>query len=187
MIVRRVPKGCIGSRGACAGECQEEEGEYPMVPVTSTWDGTAGRTRSTAARRPSRLARAGALLAAVAVPVACGGHPTEPTVPFGKGVSLYVDSLYRGKSVTLGGDVADLSKLDGQCGGSDDTPSTFDDCVSSLRIPSGWSATVYRDRKFSGASATYTADVPDLDVVTGPCKPGFNDCISSIRLVPPTP
>lgn len=134
----------------------------------------------------SRRWRFGRNLAAAGILVAaCGSHPTEPTAPFGQGVSMYRDSLYRGKSVTIDDDVSNLVDLSGPCGGSDDgsTPPNFDDCISSLRVPAGWSATVYRDRGFSGASATYTEDVPDLDVVSGPCGPGFNDCISSIRVV----
>jgi hypothetical protein len=130
------------------------------------------------------LLRVRVVSAAVIVCAFAGcGSPTQPTVPFGEGVSLYKDSLFRGKTVTIGADVSDLSKLDGPCNGSEDTSSNFDDCISSMRIPPGWSATVFRDRKFEGASATYTADVPDFDVVAGPCKPGFNDCVSSIRLV----
>lgn len=106
----------------------------------------------------------------------CGAQlPMQPTVAFGEGVTLYPDSLYRGERVTLGGDVADLSQLRGPCQKSEDDPapaSNYDDCVSSLRVPSGWTVTVFRDRGFAGASATYSADVPDLDVVSGPCKPG---------------
>jgi hypothetical protein len=125
-------------------------------------------------------------VAVAAALVACGSSlPTIPTAAFGEGVTLYPDSLYRGERVTLGGDVADLSKVRGPCGGDSEDSSAFshyDDCVSSIRIPAGVTAVVYRDRNFSGASATYVADVADLDVVTGPCKPGFNDCISSIRI-----
>ena len=110
--------------------------------------------------------------------------PTQPTVAFGDGVTLYPDSVFRGERVTLGGDVADFSKLRGPCSESENSnpSSSYDDCVSSIRIPDGWTAVVFRDRDFKGASATYTADVPDLDLVTGPCDPGFNDCISSIRV-----
>jgi hypothetical protein len=125
---------------------------------------------------------AGSLAAALA---GCGSLPTTPTATFGEGVTLYPDSLFRGERITLGGDVADLSKVRGPCGGDSsdsDSLSQYDDCVSSLRIPDGFTAVVFRDRDFKGASSTYTADVPDLDVVTGPCKPGFNDCISSIRI-----
>ena len=115
----------------------------------------------------------------------CGSDlPTQPIVTFGEGVTLYPDSLFRGERVTLGGNVADLSELRGPCGGDSDNnqPSAYDDCVSSLRVPDGWAAVVFRDRDFKGASATYTADVPDLDLVAGPCNPGFNDCVSSIKM-----
>jgi hypothetical protein len=129
--------------------------------------------------------RALAVVAVFAVLSACGSDlPTQPTAAFGEGVTLYPDSLFRGERVTLGGDFADLSKLRGPCSESEDSdpPSHYGDCVSSLRIPDGWTATVFRDRNYSGASATYTADVPDLDVVAGPCRPGFNDCVSSIKV-----
>jgi hypothetical protein len=120
-------------------------------------------------------------------PLSCGGHtlPTQPIVTFGEGVTLYPDSLFRGERVTVGGDVSDLSKLRGPCQKGEDAQdpaSNYDDCVSSIRIPSGWAVTVYRDRGFSGATATYTQDVPDLDVVSGPCRPGFNDCVSSMKV-----
>ena len=123
----------------------------------------------------------------IALLVSCGcdsSLPTQPVVGFGEGVTLYPDSLFRGERVTLGGDVADLSKLRGPCAEDENSnpASSYDDCVSSLRVPDGWAVTVFRDRDFKGATASYTADVPDLDMVPGPCDPGFNDCISSIRV-----
>jgi hypothetical protein len=132
------------------------------------------------------IARAVMAIMLGAALAACGSSlPITPTAAFGEGVTLYPDSLYRGERVTLGGDVADLSKVRGPCGGDSNDSSSFsnfNDCVSSIRIPAGLTAVVFRDRNFSGASATYVADVADLDVVQGPCKPGFNDCISSIRI-----
>jgi hypothetical protein len=126
-----------------------------------------------------------AAIAAGALAAGCGADvPTTPTAAFGEGVTLYPDSLYRGERITLGGDVADLSKVRGPCGGDSDSGqySNYDNCVSSIRIPAGWTVVVYRDRGFAGDTATYTADVQDLDVVPGPCRPGFNDCISSLQL-----
>jgi hypothetical protein len=126
-----------------------------------------------------------AVAAACAMTSGCGAEPpTTPTAAFGEGVTLYPDSLFRGERLTLGGDVANLTKVRGPCGGDSESgqDSHYDDCVSSLRIPAGWTVVVFRDRGFSGPSATYTADVQDLDVVPGPCRPGFNDCISSLRL-----
>ena len=127
---------------------------------------------------------AGLALVLLAFAACASDLPTQPTVAFGDGVTLYPDSLFRGERVTLGGDVADFSKLRGPCneGENSNPSSSYDDCVSSIRIPDGWTAVVFRDRDFKGTSATYTADVPDLDLVTGPCDPGFNDCISSIRV-----
>jgi hypothetical protein len=122
------------------------------------------------------------LAASAMLAPACAG-PTQPTTTYGQGVTLYPDSLYRGHRVTLDGDVADLGKLRGPCTKSEDDPSSYDDCVSSLHVPAGWTITVFRDRGFAGGSDTYTADVADLDVVNGPCKRGFNDCISSIRVI----
>ena len=130
----------------------------------------------------------GATWAAGLLAAGCAGSPTQPIVEFGAGVTLYRHSLYRAEKITLGGDVSDLSKLEGGCEKSSDeysTSSNFDDCVSSLRIPAGWSVMVFRDRRYTGSAATYSADVPDLDLVTGPCRPGFNDCISSIRVFRP--
>jgi hypothetical protein len=130
----------------------------------------------------SRCAIGAAALSGALVMLSACDSPTQPIVDFGQGVTLYPDSLYRGDDVTLGGDVSDLSEVEGPCGGDENTSSNYDDCVSSIRIPEGWAATVYRDRNFRGASATYSADVPDLDVVVGPCDPGFNDCVSSIKV-----
>ena len=134
--------------------------------------------------RRGRIVHAVFGILAAAAPSACGSTlPVTPTAAFGEGVTLYVDSLYRGEQVTLGGDVADLKKVRGPCGdGSEDSFTHFDDCVSSIRIPPGLTVVVFRDRNFAGASATYASDVSDLDVVSGPCKPGFNDCVSSIRI-----
>ena len=123
-----------------------------------------------------------ACLAATATIAGGCSAPTQPTVNYGQGVTLYPDSLFRGDRVTLGGDVSDLSKLSGPCQKSEDDASSYDDCVSSLHVPAGWTVTIFRDRGFAGGSATYSADVDDLDVVSGPCKRGFNDCISSVRV-----
>ena len=118
---------------------------------------------------------AGALL------VGCAG-PTEPTADYGQGVTLYPDSLHRGERVTLNGDVGDLSKLKGPCQKSEDDAGNYDDCVSSLHVPEGWTVTVFRDRGFAGGAATFTSDVLDLNDVVGPCKRGFNDCVSSVKI-----
>jgi hypothetical protein len=130
----------------------------------------------------SQVVISGCMIAAIAGAGGCSG-PMLPTANYGQGVTLYPDSLFRGDRVTLDGDVSDLSKLRGPCEKSEDEGASYDDCVSSLHVPAGWTVTVFRDRGFAGGSATYTADVDDLDVVSGPCKRGFNDCISSVQIV----
>jgi hypothetical protein len=125
-----------------------------------------------------------AIVGFVAGATLCGcAGPTQPTAPYGQGVTLYPDSLYRGDRVTLNGDVGDLSRLKGPCQTSEDEAGNYDDCVSSIHVPEGWTVTVFRDRGFAGGSATFTSDVADFNDVVGPCKRGFNDCISSIRVV----
>jgi hypothetical protein len=49
------------------------------------------------------------------------------------------------------------------------------DRISSIRVPEGWSVTVYKSHDFDGSHETYTSDVRCL-----PEK--FNDAISSIRV-----
>ena len=67
-----------------------------------------------------------ALLAAGAMAAGCGAElPTTPTAAFGEGVTLYPDSLYRGERITLGGDVGDLSKVRGPCGGDGESGSVL--------------------------------------------------------------
>jgi hypothetical protein len=63
----------------------------------------------------------------------------------------------------------------------------FDDCISSILIAPGWSAIVYEDPKYRGASVTITSDVADLDNIKGPCGDDFDDCTSSIRVVRSNP
>ena len=54
--------------------------------------------------------------------------------------------------------------------------------MSSLRVFSGWSVTLYEDKEFEGRRVTVTADTPDLGALSGPCDRTFNDCVSSLRV-----
>ena len=67
---------------------------------------------------------------------------------------------------------------DGQGGAGAD----WDDCISSIRIPSGWEITVFEHDQYSGTSTTFTADVPDLHLQMGPCGNDWDDCISAIQV-----
>ena len=79
-------------------------------------------------RRPGTTGFRRALLAFGIFVIACGAGVTQPTAPFGQGVSLYPDSLYRGKGVTIDGDVANLFDLRGPCGDAENAPTHYDDC-----------------------------------------------------------
>lgn len=116
------------------------------------------------------LAALGLLIAGCA-----GCSPTEPSGA-SDGVTIYQHPNYRGDSRRFAGDERDLKAVVGCSGGS------WDDCISSMRIPEGWQATVYEDPNYRGGFSTFTSDVPDLDRVMGPCSGDWENCISSIRV-----
>jgi len=101
-----------------------------------------------------------------------------PTTPTGTTVVLYQDTNYRGDSRGLLANASDLDDLPG-CGGAG---ADWNDCISSIRIPSGWEITVYEQDNYSGASQVFTTDIPDLEQQQGPCGGDWDDCISSIQV-----
>jgi hypothetical protein len=111
-------------------------------------------------------------------------NPVSPA-PDGEGIVIYVDQHYAGAWEGLNTDVKDLELLDGPCrrmeADGERLPS-WGDCISSVRVNPGWTATLYQHDSFKGQSFTLTADAPDLDAVRGPCNGHFNDCVSSIRI-----
>ena len=68
------------------------------------------------------------------------------------------------------------------CGGAG---SDWDDCISSIRVPSGWSITIYDEDNYTGNSMVLTRDTPDLHNVPGPCGDDWDDCIASIQVRQP--
>jgi hypothetical protein len=76
------------------------------------------------------------------------------------------------------GNVGDLDALPG-CGGAG---ADWDDCISSIHVPSGWEVIVFEHDDYTGASMTFSVDVPDLELQPGPCGGDWDDCISSIQL-----
>jgi hypothetical protein len=53
-------------------------------------------------------------------------------------------------------------------------------------VAPGWQALLYRDDDFDGDLLRVTQDVPNLTLSRGDCdKGGFNDCVTSIRLIRP--
>jgi hypothetical protein len=104
--------------------------------------------------------------------------------PLGEGATIYIHANFAGSSQSIAVDVADLARTEGPCGGGEEGERpTWSDCISSIRVMSGWSVTLFRDRDFRGRSVTLTEDTPDLRDVPGPCDDeSFNDCVSSIRV-----
>ncbi len=113
---------------------------------------------------------------------------TEPLVILGptppdEGITFYLHAGFAGPSQAVNVDVRDLGKVEGPCsGGAEGEQPTWSDCMSSLRVVSGWSVTLYEDKEFKGRSVTVTADTPDLTALSGPCDRSFNDCVSSLRV-----
>ena len=101
-----------------------------------------------------------------------------PTTPTGTTIVLYQDTNYRGDSRALIGNAVDLDDLPG-CGGAG---ADWNDCISSIRIPSGWEITVFESDNYAGASQVFSTDIPDLEQQQGPCGGDWDDCISSIQV-----
>lgn len=130
------------------------------------------------------LVPAGIVVAlAVIVGAACGSIPALGPTPADQGIVIYVHADFAGPSQALNVDVADLGKVQGSCssGAEGETP-TWADCVSSVKVLPGWSATLYRNANYKGDSVSVTVDTPNLKTLRGPCKDTFNDCVSSIRV-----
>ena len=105
--------------------------------------------------------------------------PTPPD----QGIVIYVHADFVGASQAVNVDVADLERTEGPCtSGTEGEEPTWDECVSSVRVLPGWSATLYRDEDFKGRSVTVTSDAPNLRGMPGPCDGSFNDCVRSIRV-----
>jgi hypothetical protein len=115
--------------------------------------------------------------------------PTGPSEPLTllTGIVVYEHADYNGDSGHVTRDIENLEDYNGPCFLSADAygGSTFSwgDCISSVRVAPGWSATFYRDDGFHGERFEVTHDVPNLQDVSGRCsRGGFNDCVSSIRV-----
>ena len=131
--------------------------------------------------RPATLAGA---LAAITLIGACSDRLEilGPT-PAGEGITIYIHANSAGSSQSINVDVHDLDRVEGPCArGEDGGPPTWSDCISSVQIAPGWTATFYEDRDYKGRSVALSADVMDLRTLAGPCDGNFNDCVSSIRV-----
>jgi hypothetical protein len=128
---------------------------------------------------------------------ACDVQDKLPTAPseLTSGIVIYEHANYQGASAHVTEDIGHLRDVKGPCerfeGGSGPAdPGTtihlWDDCLSSVRVAPGWRAVLYKHGDFGGDQFPVTQDIPDLTVVRGDCdKGGFNDCVTSIRLIRP--
>jgi hypothetical protein len=122
--------------------------------------------------------KSGAVIVGLFAALAAACSNDEPTRPTDTTVVIYQNTEYRGDSRVVVGNLPDLDDVPG-CGGAG---ADWDDCISSINIPSGFEVTVFEQDQYSGASMTFTASVPDLERVQGPCGSDWDDCISSIQL-----
>ena len=133
------------------------------------------------------------VLAGVALFAGC--QSSLPTAPaeLTSGIVIFEDSNYMGASAHVTEDLKNLEDFKGPCiktetssNGIGSSKDVWGDCISSIRVAPGWRATVYRDDGYDGDRLDVTGDIPNLQLVSGDCsKGGFNDCISSIRLIRP--
>jgi hypothetical protein len=115
--------------------------------------------------------------------------PTAPSDP-GIGIHVYTDANFQGSTAQFTSDKSDLEDEESgsdECGrGSygDDSYNSWDDCLSSIQVMPGWSATLYEHPDFKGRSLELLADAPNLQLMRGPCSrdDDWNDCTSSIRV-----
>jgi hypothetical protein len=132
----------------------------------------------------SRALRVGAGVVLSGLLAACESDmvvlgPTPPD----EGIVIFIHADFAGSSQAIAVDVRDLTRTEGPCssGAEEEVPS-WRECVSSVRVFPGWSATLYRDEDFKGRSVTLAADTPNLRTLPGPCDGSFNDCVRSIRV-----
>ena len=134
-----------------------------------------------------RLVRSVAVAAALTV--GCTSLLELPVAPSDLliGVVVYEHADFSGTSAFIDGDVPDLSKFRGPCAHDDGEGSTFydwNDCMSSVRVAPGWTATLYRGANYKDDSVEVNGDARNLqDFRQHDCpKKGLNDCVSSIRV-----
>jgi hypothetical protein len=97
---------------------------------------------------------------------------------------------YLGESALVAKSISNLEDYKGPCEvtsyyatPTSQTKYAWKNCVSSIRVATGWKATLYVDTDFQGKSVEVASDVSNLQLVAGDCDhEGFNDCIESIKV-----
>ena len=101
-----------------------------------------------------RLVSASLAAVFVAAVAACGSVPSLGPTPAGEGIIFYLHADFTGPSQAVNVDVPDLKKVQGSCsnGEEGETPS-WGDCISSVKVMPGWTATLYRDDNYKGPAS----------------------------------
>ncbi|TDI43280.1 MAG: hypothetical protein E2P02_11605 [Acidobacteria bacterium] len=104
-----------------------------------------------------------------------------------EGITVYEHPNYGGSARTFDGSFNDLDVVTGPCRGffdAPDRPGNWENCISSIRIPAGWEATLYEHDDYEGDGLIVTSDISDLDDVMG-CGGDWDNCASSLQVRPP--
>ena len=112
------------------------------------------------------------------MPLLAGSADDDTAAPTEDGVTIHESVDFGGASRVLVADVVDLADLQGPCGTGD---GDWRDCISSMHLPSGWTATLYELPNFEGDSLTVTSSLSNLTHFPG-CDGDWNDCATSIRV-----
>jgi hypothetical protein len=115
--------------------------------------------------------------------------PTAPS-DLQSGLIIYEHANFLGDSAHITESVNDLTDFEGPCvytetssDGSTSTSESWNDCISSVRVAPGYTATLYRDRSYDGDKLDVTGEVANLQLSPGDCDhDGFNDCTTAIRV-----
>ncbi|MCB0278519.1 MAG: peptidase inhibitor family I36 protein [Calditrichaeota bacterium] len=91
-------------------------------------------------------------------------------------VRFYQHTSYGGSHIAYTSSVPDLTRIRFGRG-------NWNDQISSIVVPDGYSVTVYEHTNYGGRSRTFTSNIANLVVVTGgPNRGNWNDVISSFRI-----
>jgi len=96
------------------------------------------------------------------------------------GVTIYERLDFGGDARVLVGDVSDLADLRGPCGAD----GSWSDCISSIELSSGWTATLYELEGFEGDSLDVISSFSNLENFPG-CGDDWNHCAKSLRVRQP--